>query len=72
MTVTGMAIVFSALIGISVFIALLPRVLAALRPLFPEKTPCVEIVEDDPGVEALQQAAAAAYAIHLQAVEGRG
>lgn len=36
--VTGMAIVFTALVLISVFIALLPRVLAVLNPYLPEST----------------------------------
>lgn len=35
-TITGMLIVFSALTAISVFIALLPRVLAVLEPYLPE------------------------------------
>jgi Na+-transporting methylmalonyl-CoA/oxaloacetate decarboxylase gamma subunit len=35
---TGMAIVFTALVLISVFIALLPRVLVVLNPFLPETT----------------------------------
>ena len=72
---SGLSIVFISLILISVYIALLPRVLAVVHRFLPESdhpdaVSAAPLAQKKPaGEESLKQAAAAAVAYH-QTVEG--
>lgn len=67
-SITGMLIVFFALTLITVFIAVLPKILAAIEPIFPSKEDVVTAVDaPDTGVGVTEEVAAAiAFSIHLE------
>lgn len=70
LTLTGMAIVFAALMCISAFIYLLPKVLAWLEHIFPEADSVCTVEEDNAELEELAVAAACALHARVLAVSG--
>lgn len=63
MAVTGMTIVFVALVLISGYIALLPKVLKKLSRIFPEEESTIDRYEDPNFAEELQLAVVVAAAL---------
>lgn len=73
-SITGMLIVFAALLGISLFIGFLPMVLARIEPFFPEveghHAPTGSSTQ--PEDENLRLIAVIGYAKHAQAKSSAG
>jgi Na+-transporting methylmalonyl-CoA/oxaloacetate decarboxylase gamma subunit len=63
--ITGMIIVFSALVLISLALTALPRVLAVLNEYYPEKADHAPAPRPAAGAGEQEIAAAAAFAMHL-------